>query len=123
MISERGPMSITTMKPATALLLASLLLPPLRAAEPSGAPGDAVVTNGTDWVDAAGRPIMAHEGDLARFDGVFFKHKGKYIAVPPGRTAGPDPRPFARPPKLRWGHGKGRKTSANGKPETRRSPT
>ena len=59
-------MSITMMKPATALFLALLLLPPLRAAEPPGAPGDAVVTNGTDWVDADGRPIMAHEGDLAR---------------------------------------------------------
>jgi hypothetical protein len=29
------------------------------------------VVNGTDWLDTEGRPIMAHEGDLARFDGVF----------------------------------------------------
>ena len=31
----------------------------------------ASIINGTDWKDTEGRPIMAHEGDIARFDGVF----------------------------------------------------
>lgn len=78
-------MSSTIMKPAAALLLASLLLPPLRAAEPPGTPGDAVVTNGTDWVDVDGRPIMAHEGDLARFDGVFYWYGSSYENNPQGK--------------------------------------
>jgi hypothetical protein len=29
------------------------------------------IVNGTDWLDTEGRPIVVHEGDLARFDGVF----------------------------------------------------
>jgi hypothetical protein len=29
------------------------------------------ITNGTDWLDNEGRPIQAHEGDIARFGGVF----------------------------------------------------
>ena len=71
--------------PAVAWILVSLLLPPLWAAEPPGAPGHAVVTNGTDWVDADGRLIMAHEGDLARFDGVFYWYGSSYENNPQGK--------------------------------------
>jgi beta-xylosidase len=85
MISDAALMSITVMKPAAALLLVSLLFPPLRAAEPPGATGDTVVANGTDWVDVDGRPIMAHEGDLARFDGVFYWYGSSYANNPKGK--------------------------------------
>ena len=45
----------------------------------------ASITNGTDWVDTEGRPIMAHEGDLARFDGVFYWYGSSYANNPKGK--------------------------------------
>ena len=43
------------------------------------------VVNGTDWLDTEGRPIMAHEGDLARFDGVFYWYGSSYAGNPSGK--------------------------------------
>jgi beta-xylosidase len=50
------------------------------------------IINGTDWVDTKGRPIEAHEGDLARFDGVFYWYGSSYANNPTGKfhvTDGP----------------------------------
>ncbi len=34
--------------------------------------GAAPITHGTDWKDSEGNPIAAHEGELSRFNGVFY---------------------------------------------------
>ncbi|HIG27345.1 MAG TPA: hypothetical protein EYQ50_05925 [Verrucomicrobiales bacterium] len=50
------------------------------------------IINGTDWVDVEGRPIMAHEGDIARFNGVFYWYGSSYENNPQGKfrmPAGP----------------------------------
>jgi hypothetical protein len=50
------------------------------------------VVNGTDWSDVEGRPIMAHEGDIARFNGVFYWYGSSYANNPKGKfrvTDGP----------------------------------
>lgn len=43
------------------------------------------IVNGTDWLDTEGRPIMAHEGGLARFDGVFYWYGSSYANNPEGK--------------------------------------
>jgi beta-xylosidase len=50
------------------------------------------IINGTDWKDTEGRPIQAHEGDIARFNGVFYWYGSSYANNPMGKfrmTAGP----------------------------------
>jgi hypothetical protein len=43
------------------------------------------IVNGTDWFDVEGRPIMAHEGDIARFNGVFYWYGSSYANNPKGK--------------------------------------
>jgi len=53
---------------------------------------DKHIVNGTDWFDTEGRPITAHEGDLARFNGVFYWYGSSYANNPEGKfdvAAGP----------------------------------
>ncbi len=45
----------------------------------------ASIHNGTDWKDTKGNPISAHEGDLARFDGVFYWYGSSYANNPKGK--------------------------------------
>ncbi len=40
--------------------------------------------NGTDWKDTKGNPIAAHEGDIARFNGVFYWYGSSYANNPKG---------------------------------------
>ena len=50
------------------------------------------IVNGTDWLDVAGRPIAAHEGDIARFNGAFYWYGSSYANNPGGKfdvTDGP----------------------------------
>ena len=52
----------------------------------------ATIINGTDWFDIEGRQIAAHEGDIARFNGVFYWYGSSYANNPQGKfrmTAGP----------------------------------
>jgi len=52
----------------------------------------ASIVNGTDWFDVEGRYIAAHEGDIARFNGVFYWYGSSYKNNPQGKfrmTAGP----------------------------------
>lgn len=46
---------------------------------------DTTIVKGTDWLDTEGRPILAHEGDLARFDGVFYWYGSSYAGNPSGK--------------------------------------
>jgi len=53
---------------------------------------ESAITNGTDWFDVDGRRIVAHEGELARFDGVFYWYGSSYANKPQGKfrmPAGP----------------------------------
>ena len=53
---------------------------------------ESLIINGTDWVDVDGRPIMAHEGEIARFNGAFYWYGSSYENNPQGRytmDAGP----------------------------------
>ena len=43
------------------------------------------IINGTDWFDVEGRPIMAHEGDIAEFDGVYYWYGSSYENNPKGK--------------------------------------
>jgi hypothetical protein len=43
------------------------------------------VINNTDWFDVEGRPIMAHEGDIAEFDGVYYWYGSSYENNPTGK--------------------------------------
>jgi len=52
---------------------------------PSKVSSQASIINGTDWVDVEGRPIAAHEGDIARFNGVFYWYGGSYANNPQGK--------------------------------------
>lgn len=50
------------------------------------------IVNGTDWKDTEGNPIAAHEGELSRFNGVFYWYGSSYANNPKGlfrMTAGP----------------------------------
>ena len=51
----------------------------------SKSPDDSAIVNGTDWMDAAGNRIVAHEGDLARFNGVFYWYGSSYAGNPSGK--------------------------------------
>jgi lysophospholipase L1-like esterase len=51
-----------------------------------------LIVNDTDWKDTTGKLIAAHEGDIARFNGVFYWYGSSYANNPKGRfrmTAGP----------------------------------
>lgn len=43
------------------------------------------VINGTDWFDTEGRQVAAHEGNIARFDGVFYSYGSCYANNPKGK--------------------------------------
>jgi beta-xylosidase len=43
------------------------------------------IINNTDWFDVEGRPIMAHEGDIARFNGFFYWYGSSYENNPTGK--------------------------------------
>lgn len=45
----------------------------------------ATIINGTDWKDTAGKLIAAHEGDIARFNGVFYWYGSSYANNPKGK--------------------------------------
>ena len=45
----------------------------------------ASIVNGTDWFDVEGRNIAAHEGDIARFNGVFYWYGSSYANNPRGK--------------------------------------
>jgi beta-xylosidase len=50
------------------------------------------IVNGTDWHDTDGNYIAAHEGDIARFNGVFYWYGSSYANNPGGKydvTDGP----------------------------------
>ncbi|MBT3274212.1 MAG: family 43 glycosylhydrolase [Spirochaetales bacterium] len=42
------------------------------------------IINGTDWHDTQGKLIAAHEGDIARFNGVFYWYGSSYANNPKG---------------------------------------
>jgi hypothetical protein len=44
-----------------------------------------LIVNGTDWVDTAGNPIAAHEGDIARFGDAFYWYGSSYANNPKGK--------------------------------------
>lgn len=46
---------------------------------------DDFIINGTDWFDTEGRQISAHEGEIARFDGVFYWYGSSYANNPSGK--------------------------------------
>jgi maltose/maltodextrin transport system substrate-binding protein len=53
---------------------------------------DTTIVNGTDWKDTAGNPIVAHEGEIARFGDTFYWYGSSYANNPRGKfrmTAGP----------------------------------
>ena len=54
-----------------------------QAVEPKTAP--ATIVNGTDWKDTEGNPIVAHEGELSRFNGVFYWYGSSYANNPKGK--------------------------------------
>ncbi len=43
------------------------------------------VMNGTDWYDTEGRRIMAHDGGISRFNGVFYWYGTSYAGNPEGK--------------------------------------
>lgn len=43
------------------------------------------IINGTDWRDTEGNPIAAHEGGIARFNGVFYWYGSSYADNPTGK--------------------------------------
>ena len=45
----------------------------------------ATIVNGTDWKDTKGNPIVAHEGELSRFNGVFYWYGSSYANNPKGK--------------------------------------
>jgi beta-xylosidase len=45
----------------------------------------ATIVNDTDWKDAAGKIIAAHEGDIARFSGLFYWYGSSYAGNPKGK--------------------------------------
>ncbi len=58
----------------------------------SAEPAPVSITNGTDWVDTEGRHIAAHDGGIARFNGVFYWYGSSYANNPKGKfrvTDGP----------------------------------
>jgi hypothetical protein len=46
---------------------------------------DTGIVNGSDWMDTDGNRIVAHEGDIARFNGVFYWYGSSYENNPEGR--------------------------------------
>ncbi len=42
----------------------------------------AAIINGTDWKDPAANPIVAHEGEIARFGDVFYWYGSSYANNP-----------------------------------------
>ncbi|MEO2019657.1 MAG: family 43 glycosylhydrolase [Fuerstiella sp.] len=77
--------TLTIMRSAATALCMIAILGALQAEEPSGDPTKVSIVNGADWVDVEGRPIQAHEGDLARFDGVFYWYGSSYANNPGGK--------------------------------------
>jgi len=58
----------------------------------AGESAPATIINGTELKDTSGKLIAAHEGDIARFNGVFYWYGSSYANNPKGRfrmTAGP----------------------------------
>ena len=45
----------------------------------------AFITNGADWKDTEGNPIVAHEGEISRFNGVFYWYGSSYANNPKGK--------------------------------------
>ena len=64
-------------QPLLLLSLAAICLTQLASADPSAN------TNGTDWKDTEGNPIVAHEGELSRFNGVFYRYGSLLRPLPP----------------------------------------
>ncbi len=66
------------------------------------------IINDADWVDTTGRPIMAHEGEIARFDGTFYWYGSSYENNPRGKftmDAGPvwnGVRVYSSPDLVNW---------------------
>ena len=58
------------------LTISAICLAQLATADP------ATITNGTDWKDTAGNPIVAHEGELSRFNGAFYWYGSSYANNP-----------------------------------------
>ncbi len=56
----------------------------LMAEAPNGDPQGNIINN-SDWFDVEGRPIMAHEGDIARFNGYFYWYGSSYENNPTGK--------------------------------------
>ena len=61
------------------LALPAVCLTQAAAADPP------LITNGTDWKDTDGDPIVAHEGDFSRFNGVFYWYGSSYANNPKGK--------------------------------------
>ncbi len=45
----------------------------------------ATIINGTDWQDTQGNIITAHDGGIARFNGVFYWYSSSYANNPRGK--------------------------------------
>lgn len=75
---------------AAVLLLALFTSLGTSAADAETSP--TTIINGTDWVDTTGKPISAHEGEIARFGDTFYWYGSSYKNNPQGKfrmTAGP----------------------------------
>ena len=82
---SEGLIALTMLKSTAVALCSLVILGFLQGVEPSGDPTKVSIINGTDWVDVGGRPIMAHEGDLARFNRVFYWYGSSYANNPKGK--------------------------------------
>lgn len=58
------------------LFVSAICLTQIASADPSS------ITNGTDWKDTEGNLIAAHEGELSRFEGVFYWYGSSYADNP-----------------------------------------
>ena len=62
--------------------MSAICLAQLACADPQT--NDTAIVNGSDWKDVQGNPIAAHEGDIARFNGVFYWYGSSYANNPKG---------------------------------------
>jgi hypothetical protein len=61
------------------LSMSVICLAQLVSADPQT--NDTTIINGTDWKDTKGNPISAHEGEIARFNGVFYWYGSSYEKI------------------------------------------
>jgi hypothetical protein len=77
-----SPTIKTNAKKIWLLIMSVICLARLVSADPE--PSNTNIINGTDRKDTKGNPIAAHEGDIARFNGVFYWYGSSYANNPKG---------------------------------------